>query len=262
MSAHVARITVFPMKSCDGLALETASVMVSGALLYDRKFALVDANGRFINAKRTPLIHQLRLQVDPVSREFDVGRRDEKVELHGRLDDDGPQLSDWLSAFFSLEVSIIENDETGFPDDLGAVGPTIISAATLRTVAGWFEGLTVEDVRHRFRANIEVDGVEPFWEDRLFRSDRQPQPFRVGDVQFGGINPCQRCVVPTRNSQTGDVTPAGFSQQFSRRREETLPDWAPREHFNHFYRLSTNTRLLERGHGIIRVGDTVELESI
>ena len=262
MATRVTSITIFPVKSCDGLSWETASVLPSGALRHDRQFALLDSDGRFINAKRTPLIHQLRLQVDPVSREFEVSRRGEEVELHGRLDDHSKQLSDWLSDFFSLEVSIIENDDTGFPDDLDAVGPTIISTATLETVAGWFDGLSVDEVRQRFRANIEVDGVEPFWEDRLFRSDRQPQPFRVGAVQFGGINPCQRCVVPSRNSQSGDVTPAGFSQQFSRRREETLPAWAPREHFNHFYRLSTNTRLLNRGNGIIRVGDRVELDVI
>ena len=262
MSAQVASITIFPMKSCEGRALDAASVTASGALLHDRQFALVDPNGRFINAKSTPLIHQLRLDVDPVSREFDVGRRDEEVVLHGRIDADSPQLSDWLSEFFSLEVSIVENDLTGFPDDLGAVGPTIISTATLETVARWFDGLTVDEVRRRFRANVEVDGIEPFWEDRLFRSDRQPQPFRVGDVQFGGINPCQRCVVPSRNSQTGEVAPAGFSQQFSRRREETLPDWAALEHFNHYYRLSTNTRLLEPGSGIIHVGDKVELKTI
>ena len=262
MAAQVANITIFPMKSCDGIAFHEASVAISGALRHDRQFALVDSDGRFINAKRTPLIHQLRLQVDPVLREFDVGRRSENVAFRGRFDDDSKQLSDWLSDFFSLKVSIIENDETGFPDDSDAVGPTIISTATLETVAGWFDGLTVDEVRQRFRANIEVDGVEPFWEDRLVRSDRQPQPFRVGDVQFGGINPCQRCVVPSRNSQTGEVTPAGFSQQFSRRREETLPEWASREHFNHFYRLSTNTRLLERGDGILRIGDKIELDAI
>jgi uncharacterized protein len=262
MAAQVASITIFPMKSCDGLALQSASVAASGALHYDRQFALADATGRFINAKRTSLIHRLRLAVDPVSRTYEVGRRGEEVELHGRFDDASKQLSGWLSEFFSLEVSIVENDETGFPDDSGAVGPTIISTATLETIAGWFDGLTIDEVRKRFRANIEVAGVEPFWEDRLFRTDRQPQPFRVGDVLFGGINPCQRCVVPTRDSQTGEVTPAGFSQQFSRRREETLPAWAPREYFDHFYRLSTNTRLLNRGGGMIRVGDLVELDAI
>ena len=262
MAARVANITIFPMKSCDGLALETASVLPSGALSHDRQFALVDTSGRFINAKRIPLIHQVRLQVDPFSRVYEVGRRGQEVAVRGRLDADGKHLSDWLSDFFSLEVSIVENDETGFPDDLGAVGPTIISTSTLETVADWFNGLTVDEVRQRFRVNIEVDGVEPFWEDWLFRSDRQPQPFRVGDVQFGGTNPCQRCVVPTRHSQTGEVTPAGFSLQFSSRREATLPAWAPREHFNHFYRLSTNTRLLNRGNGIIRVGDPVELDVI
>ena len=136
---------------------------------------------------------------------FHVNLRENDVELSGQLDDDGQHLSDWLSNFFSLDVSIVENDETGFPDDLDAAGPTIVSTATLQTVAGWFPEMTLDEVRLRFRANIEVDGVEPFWEDRLFGLGPDPRPFRIGTVLFGGTNPCQRCVVPTRQPLTGAV---------------------------------------------------------
>lgn len=254
----VSRINVFPVKSCDGVSWSEAIVSNNGSLRHDRQFALIDSSGQFINAKRSPAIHRLLFHVDPVHREFRIGRRDGRDELCGRLDEQGEQLSDWLSDFFSLDVSLIENDETGFPDDPSASGPTVVSVASLRTVADWFPDMSIDEVRQRFRANIEIEGVEPFWEDMLFRADKQPQPFQIGDVLFGGINPCQRCVVPTRHPLTGDVTPSSFSRNFGQLREESLPPWAPREQFDHFYRLSTNTRMLDRGNGLIRVGDFVE----
>ena len=113
-------------------------------------------------------------------------------------------------------------------------------------------------MRLRFRANLEVDGVEPFWEDRLFRTDSTPQPFRIGRVMFEGINPCQRCVVPSRDPSTGDVWPE-FTRRFATLREQHLPEWAARERFNHFYRLTTNTRGAGESGGVIRVGDLIEL---
>lgn len=257
--SFVSRITIYPVKSCDGIDCTAADVLSTGALRFDRRFALIDSSGQFINAKRFPRIHQLQLQVDPVRREFRVSRRGQSDSLSGHLDGAGQQLSDWLSDFFSQEISIVENEEHGFPDDLESPGPTIVSLATLQTVASWFPDLSVDEIRRRFRANIEVDGVDPFWEDRLFRADKQPGPFTIGPVLFAGINPCQRCVVPTRDALSGDVTPSGFAQVFSRMREQTLPTWAARNRFDHFYRLTTNTRRLDQNLAQIHVGDAVEI---
>lgn len=261
MSASVGRITIFPVKSCGGESQSCANVLESGALQHDRQFALVDLDGRFINAKRTPRIHQLQLKIDPVRRLFKVSHRGGESTIEGQLDVDAERLSDWLSDFFSMEVSIVENEQTGFPDDLDAAGPTVVSTATLQTVADWFEGMTLDEARRRFRANIEIDGVEPFWEDRLFCGDSEPQLFRIGGVIFGGTNPCQRCVVPSRDSFTGEQIPSAFSKRFSTLREQTLPTWAARQRFDHFYRLSTNTRLIQRATGVIQIGDPVEIEA-
>lgn len=255
---QVARITIFPVKSCDGLTCDRSEFFPGGALRHDRQFALVDSAGKFINAKRTDLIHQLRLLVDPTPREFRVANRDGENEISGHLDDQGRELSDWLSHFFSMDVSIVEDDETGFPDDMESPGPTVISTATIEVVAGWF-GLSLDNIRQRFRANIEVDGVDPFWEDRLYGADSQYQRFRIGQVMFDGINPCQRCVVPTRDPNSGAASPAGFAHTFAELRRQTLPDWAARERFDHFYRLSTNTRRIGREPEAIAVGDSVEL---
>ena len=73
----------------------------------------------------------------------------------------------FLSAAMGEPVRLVEDAERGFPDDTDSPGPTVVSTATLETVASWFPGLTIEEVRRRFRANLEIGDTEPFWEDRL-----------------------------------------------------------------------------------------------
>ena len=88
-------------------------------------------------------------------------------------------------------------------------------------------------MRLRLRANLEIDGVPAFWEDRLFEEEGEAVPFYIGNVLLTGINPCQRCVVPTRDSKTGIGDPQ-FTKTFIVKRQETLPQWTNRDRFNHF----------------------------
>jgi MOSC domain-containing protein len=53
MSARLHRITIYPIKSLDGVAVDEIEVLPACGLANDRRFALQDANGRFINGKRT-----------------------------------------------------------------------------------------------------------------------------------------------------------------------------------------------------------------
>ena len=56
------------------------------------------------------------------------------------------------------------------------------------------------------------------------------------------------------------LTKDGFARIFADRRRDNLPAWAPRSPFDHYYRLSVNTRLGFAQDGkTIRVGDRVEL---
>jgi len=123
----------------------------------------------------------------------------------------------------------------------------------------WFPRLTVAEVRVRLRANLEIGGVGPFWDDRLYGEQGQVVRFQVGSVIFEGVNPCQRCVVPTRDPATAEAI-AGFQKTLAERRRATLPAWAAISRFNHFYRLAVNTRLAsgQQG-GHIKVGDEVRL---
>jgi uncharacterized protein len=260
MNASVARISIFPIKSLDGVAVDRATVLASGALRGDREFALVDEAGKFVNGKRNNAIHRIKST-------FDLDRRLVTLNLEGKsnyqifsLDRDILQLEDWFSTYFGFTIKLIQNTLGGFPDDTDSPAPTIISIATLDTVTSWFSYLNIEETRKRFRTNIELNTDTAFWEDRLFSAVDRVKKFSIGNVEFEGINPCQRCIVPTRNTIDG-IADSSFQKIFTNKRRETLPDWVEKSRFNHFYRLAVNTRLTSIGDSTIRVGDAIEVRS-
>ncbi|MGB8702147.1 MAG: MOSC N-terminal beta barrel domain-containing protein [Thermosynechococcaceae cyanobacterium] len=251
------RIEIFPIKSLDGVVLPQVTVLLSGALQGDRQYAIFDSQGRFVNGKANPLVHQLRTTFNPELTTVTLNRDSEPGETFSLL---APctELNAWLSHYFGQSVTVQANTEMGFPDDTQASGPTVISTATLAEIAQWFPDLDLPEIRRRFRTNLELAGVPAFWEEHLYGEGDRPQPFRIGPVELLGINPCQRCVVPTRNSLTGDRDQT-FQAKLIRNRQNTLPDWVPRSRFNHFYKLAVNTRLATNAQDLIlNVGDQVE----
>jgi len=257
----LARILIYPIKSLDGISVERATVTAGGALEHDREFALVDSSWKFVNAKRFPDIHRIRSQFNLTERTALLQHSGGSAHFH--LDTDKSKLEAWFSDFFGIAVKLSQNTVQGFPDDLTATGPTVTSSATLSEIATWFDGLSEQDMRLRFRANLEIGGVDDaFWEDRLFGLENDLMPFRIGDVRLYGVNPCQRCVVPTRDALTGD-TISGFQKHFSEKRRATLPMWAEPSRFNHFYKLSVNTLVPASEVGkTLRVGDEVFISPI
>ncbi|WP_019498124.1 MOSC domain-containing protein [Pseudanabaena sp. PCC 6802] len=238
----IARIDIFPIKSLDGASVTEVEILASGALKGDREFAIIDNAGRFVNGKRNAKVHLLRSVFDLDTRRVTLWVQGDRDRVTFDLDRDRSAMSEWLSAYFEQPVQIAQNLDMGFPDDTDSPGPTIISTATINAIASWFPPLTDRQVQRRLRTNLELDAELPFWEDRLFATAGDAVIFKLGDVTFEGINPCQRCVVPTRDPETGDVYD-DFQKIFVRKRDETLPEWTERSRFNHFYRLAINTRI-------------------
>lgn len=201
------RITIYPVKSLDGVAMEAARVLPAGALEHDRRWQLVDMEGRVVNAKRSPLFHAIRAEFDLAGQGGDEPRLGANV-IHlavqpeamragaipgvGRLaglrpasfplvpGPDGP--CGWLSEALGIGVLLLERADGGFPDDREARGPTLISTATLVEVARWF-GFDLAEARRRFRANLEVGDCDAFWEDALAspaRPELQPSLLDLG----------------------------------------------------------------------------------
>ncbi|MGF1521281.1 MAG: MOSC domain-containing protein [Leptolyngbyaceae cyanobacterium] len=254
MTPYLARIDLYPIKSLDGVTVESAIVLPGGALKHDRTYALHDQAGKFINGKRYASIHRVRSQFSEDFSSVTLQTQGTNTEQTFHLLREQPALVKWLSAYFQQPVTLQVNPEQGFPDDTDSSGPTIISTGTLQQVATWFE-LSLEETRRRFRTNLEIGGVPPFWEDKLFAETGEPVDFQIGEISVGGINPCQRCVVPTRDALTGETIPA-FQKRFVQKRAATLPPGVARSRFNHFYRLAVNTRISPAMAGkVLRVGD-------
>ena len=60
MMAKLCKILIFPIKSLDPIALSEVEITSGGALKGDCEFAIVDKNGKYVNAKRNPKIHLIR----------------------------------------------------------------------------------------------------------------------------------------------------------------------------------------------------------
>jgi len=254
---HLSRIRIFPIKSLDGIAVEESRITDGGILENDRIYAIMDGEGKVVNGKRTARVHDLRCAFDADLREVQLWENDRtptQFQLH-----EPSRMNAWLSEFFGFSVGLQHDAHKGFPDDRIAFGPTIVSEASLQEIHNWYPELSLESVRRRFRANLELSGGEAFCEDCLFGAPEELKPFHIGPVLFAGHNPCQRCVVPTRDPDSGKPV-AEFQKKFMQLRKEHLPEWANAQRFNHFYRFAINTSIPPSEAGKkLRVGDEVTL---
>jgi uncharacterized protein YcbX len=252
---HVDRLTVYPVKGLGAQDREVSRIRPGGTLAYDREFALLDEDGTVCNGKQIETVHAVETAFDAESGRLDAATADRPAETFDLTTEEGrARAGEWFSDVFDMTLTIDRDSEVGHVDRQ-SMGPSVISTATLETVASWFEDMTVESARRRLRANIEVGGVPAFWEDRFVGADAPA--FRAGDVRIEGVTPCGRCVVPSRDPETGEPTPE-FRTKFMQRREETFPEWADREAFDHFYTMMLIARVPEADRGkTISVGDDV-----
>jgi len=252
----LSRIVIYPIKSLDGVVVPEVRLTAGGILEFDRVYAFVDDKGAYVNGKRTGRIHALRSEFGPGFAEVTLWENDASQREQFCLREP-EKLNAWLSDFFGFGVKLVHEPKSGYPDDRTAFGPTIVSEASLATVADWFPEMDVESSRRRFRSNLEIAHTPPFWEDHLFGAPGELKPFRVGEAQFLGHNPCQRCVVPTRDPDKSTQIP-GFQKVFMEMRRRNLPPWSNAERFNHYYRFAINTSVPETEAGkVLRLGDNI-----
>ena len=263
------RVRIYPVKGLDATEVESAEILDRGTLAGDREFALFDAdvapdgdigeesphdNGVF-NAKHSERFHTLDTSYDPGTTELAV-EPDEGETRTFDLDAEQKDAAAWFGDYFDHDLALRRDESIGFVDRR-TVGPSVVSTATLEAVASWFEETSVEGARRRLRANLEVSGVPAFWEDRFVGEDAPA--FEVGGVRIEGVTPCARCVVPERDPETGEPTPE-FRERFLEKREETFPEWADRDAFDHLYTLMLIAEVPEDDRGqSLAVGDAVEV---
>lgn len=219
----LSEIWIYPVKSLGGIRLSESQVEEKG-LQYDRRWMIVDENGKFItqrvNTKMALLDVSLHKEGLVLSHRYDIennilvpfepvsGRAVQvkvwKDVVMARTICD--QADDWLTQQLGKQVRIVEMDEStrrqmdqdyaspgtlvSFADDFPFL---LISQASLDDL----NSKLAEPVEmKRFRPNFIVSGTEPFAED-LWKY------ITIGNIRFHVAKPCERCVLTTINPATG-----------------------------------------------------------
>ena len=265
MIATLSAIHVHPVKSCAPLALETAAVEARG-LAHDRRYLVVDADGRFLTGRQLPRLTLLRalpvagglaLQAPGMPSHVVAGAGRESRTHHGHgmgrhrrrrgLRGDRGRL---VVARFGqpLRLALMDHlaqravdpaygragDEVGFADGyplllLSQAAHDALNARLARPVP-----IT------RFRPNLVVAGCAPHAEDGWRR-------IRIGATEFDLVKPCTRCVFTTVDGERGafseDGEPLATLKAYRR---------GPRG-------ITFGQNLIARGGGVLRVGDAVEV---
>lgn len=260
--ASLAEIFIHPVKSCAPLGVAQAIVHERG-LEHDRRWMLVDPDGRFLTARQLPrlLLVEASPEIDGLKLEapgmpcLSVGSNDPatllpvsvwKSELQALAA--GSEADAWCSDFLGQPVRLVHmgpdivrpvtssraqpGDEVSFADSMPLL---LVSRASLDALNEKLDQPV--DIR-RFRPNLVVDGVPPHAEDGW-------KTVRIGEVQFDVAKPCARCAMVTIDAGTAVKDAQGEPLR-------TLARYRRGDEGVTFGQL-----LIPRSAGSLRVGDAV-----
>lgn len=242
LTCTLAGLGLHPIKSCGALAPRSAQLAETGLDL-DRAWMVVRPDGTMLTQRQLPRMALIR----PTLRSSDlVLKAPGMLGLHLALDavefptraqvwddivkawDMGDLAAQWFSDFLQVPARVVRFDPderrlasrrwTGeaeapvqFADGYPLLVTSTASLAELnrRLAAGGHAAVGPE----RFRANIVLDGLEPFDEDHV---DQIAIETEGGPVRLKLVKPCSRCEIPNVDPASGEpqaepgATLAGF----------------------------------------------------
>lgn len=220
---RVSALYRYPVKSLGGEALSEATPAERG-LVDDRRWMLVDADGRFISQRAHPHLarfyaridgHALRLYTydeDRMMYAVDDARPQTEPDLTVTLWDDtflasrvrAPKIGNVLGLDGGTRLVYMNAATTRPADPRYADGTTVSFAdgypyliATDASLDDLSERTGEPLDMLRFRPNIVVEGTEAFAEDGW-------KELQIGNHKFLIVKPCARCIMITHEPETGE----------------------------------------------------------
>ncbi len=233
VSARIARLFVYPVKSCAGVEVQEAILTETG-LEFDRAWMVVDEAGEFVSQRELPRMALIRPQL----RHFDmVLRAPGMLALHVALNeveqpvqakvwkdvvsayDMGDLAAQWFSDFLGRRLRLVRFDPefrrlsslkwthgvealNQFSDGYPVLVTSEASQDALneRLAAAGHAAVGVE----RFRPNIVLGGIDAHDEDRL---ETLHIATSGGEAQLKPVKPCARCPIPNIDPATAASSP-------------------------------------------------------
>lgn len=233
MSLRLAEIWIYPVKALRGVRVPVAEVVPRG-LAHDRRYMVVDANGRFVTQREQPSLAAVEAEIadgalhvrtpggEATARTEGEARRvtvwgDPVDAVHA-----GDEASALLSAHLGAPVELVympegarrpADQEFARPDDLVSFAdgfPFLVTTHASLDALSVRLGHSVP--MRRFRPNLVLDGAEAWEEDRW-------QGLTIGPVSFRTPKPCGRCAVVDVDPERG-VRDPGVLAELSRFRKK------------------------------------------
>jgi len=256
------------MKAARAVDLDESLVEPWG-LAGDRRWLLVDEDGRFVSQREEPSLARVVVTYGPgaisvsaagfPARPVAVPATSDatmlKVTVWGSTvlaAAAGPAGDAWFSAYLGRPVRLVYLDDPtrrAVDPEFGRDGDVVsfadgyplllTSTASLDELGRWLSKDGAQPVpMTRFRPNAVVTGAPPWAEDHWRR-------IRIGAVEFRVVKPCGRCVVTTTDQITGEVGSQPLKMLGRRRRFGK--------------QLVFGQNMIPDGPGLIRAGDLVEV---
>ncbi len=222
VTATIAALVVYPVKSCAGVPVLEA-VLTEAGLDLDRAWMVVDASGEFVSQRelprmalvrpqlktfeiilRAPGMLALHLAMDAVEQPARVRVWDDEVAAY----DMGPVAAQWFTDFLGQPLRLVRFDPahrrlsslqwTGgveAPNQFSDGFPVLVtSEASLADLNARLVGAGHAAVdMARFRPNVVLGGVQAHDEDRL---DMLRIATADGVAELKPVKPCARCPIP------------------------------------------------------------------
>ena len=274
LSGRIARLFVYPVKSCAGVEVSEA-VLTSTGLDLDRAWMVVDGQGEFLSQRELPRMALIKVQL---KRSEVVLRAPGMLALHLAIDaveeptrvrvwkdevpayDMGAVAAQWFTDFLGRPARLVRFDPdhrrlsdlkwTGgieAPNQFADGYPLLVASAA--SLAGLNERLAKAGQApvgiERFRPNIVLDGLEAHDEDRI-------EELRIGSepaALLKLVKPCGRCSIPDVDPQTGERNARPVSDTLQSYRKDARLDGA--------VTFAMNAIVLEGEDAVLRVGQPV-----
>ncbi|MQR00383.1 MOSC domain-containing protein [Glaciimonas soli] len=278
----VTALTIYPIKSCAGIALQEARLTAAGLRHFqanDREWMVVDYAGNFLTQRDYPQMALIVPSLDKQGMHVNApGMPTLNIAYQGAAENSASSnkrdVVIWDDALEADDCN--ENAANWFTQAIGIPCRLVhFSAASQRFAsAKWTHGRAVptlfsdgypmllisqaslDDLNqklhaqqrnalpmNRFRPNIVIDGVEAFEEDFT-------ETFSTDTVQLQPVKPCPRCPMPSVDQTTGKFGPDPL---------EILQTYRANPKVDDGITFGMNLILLKGEGEILRVGQELEM---
>jgi uncharacterized protein len=236
----ITTLTLYPIKGCQGIALQEAyalneglaTKLAGGEFLRDREFMMVDSAGNFLTQREVPLMATIKVGLATDGLVLSApGHEDLHLPLagnrpprdvivwafHGSGLDAGPRASGWITKVLRRPAALVQfnrnmprdcnelgsvNSRTFFADSFAylLIGQASVQDLEQRLRAH-HQHIALELPANRFRANIVLSDLGAYEEDFL-------RSITIGETTLEVVSKCVRCNVPGIDQNSGETQSA------------------------------------------------------